>query len=367
MGYAILRTSKIKSAKDIVQRYNHDYRIYKVANADPARENIYDAVDTLNGRSYLDVYEDTVRELKMDGAMERAVRSDAVKGIDVFLSFSREDAGRIDLDEWIQANVAWLRKEFNPPERQIAWTDPETGEERTKEIDNVVSVVVHLDEETPHIHTFVVPIDENGHLNAKYYLGDRQQLVERQNDYAKEMAAFGLSRGERHSVATHEQSSVYYNRLLNAVEAELPSPLPGESAEAYRERANEVYRDQQSHHLDELQKKDREIVVAKSSVYEERERIAAERKELEQREHTLEKKEGKWKDAIGEDLGEGFERELRRQIRAHRRFAQALEEHPDRARAEKVKEEYEEMVAWQRRRENRQRGPQRGALPGGEE
>lgn len=358
MGYAILRTSKIKSAKDIVQRYNHDYRIYRVANADPSvTTNIYDAVDTLNGRSYLDIYEDTVRELRMEGAIDRAVRSDAVKGIDVFLSFSREDRERINLDEWVRANVAWLRKEFNPPEQMITYTDPETGEERQRQIDNVKSVVVHMDEETPHIHAFIVPIDERGHLNAKRYMSDRQSLVDRQDRYAMEMEAFGLDRGERHSVATHIQRSEFYARMLNAVEAQLPSPIPGESAMEYRERANDVYRTQQSNHLEELFEKDREIVVAKSSVYEERERLEAERLELEKRDRELSRKEEKWKDAIGEDTSDpAFERELRRQIRAHRQFTQAIEEHPDREMADRMKAEYEEMIAWQRRREARHRG-----------
>ena len=376
MGYAILRTSKLKSATDITQRYNHDYRIYDVINADPSKrqENVYDAIDSLNGRSYLDAYEDRVRELRIEGSQTRGVRSDAVKGIDVFLSFSREDRDHIDLDEWVQANVEWLRKEFNPPDRKISWVDPQTGEEKTKEIDNVVSVTVHLDEETPHIHAFVVPVDDRGHLNAKYYFPDRYRLIERQNDYAKAMESFGLSRGERHSVARHEERSEFYAKMLSAVHAELPEPYPGESSRDYRARANEVYQIQQSNHLREIKEKDREIVVAKSSAFEERERVAERERTIEEKERTVEEKEKeldtreeKLKDAMGVDSSadfDAFERELRRQIRAHRRFKQALAEHPDRERASKAQEEYEEMVTWQRSREVRSRPSRRRGAPG---
>lgn len=360
MGYAILRTVKMKSSKDIVQRYLHDYRIYHVENADPMlrSENQYDALDRLHGRSYLDICEETIRELRMEGAITKTIRHDAVKGIDIFLSFSREDQERIDLDTWVQANIAWLRKEFNPPDRQITWTDPYTGQLKTKEIDNVVSVVVHMDEQTPHIHAFVVPIDDKGHLNSKYYLSNRQSMVDRQDRYAQEMAAFGLNRGERHSIATHVQRSVFYTKMLKAVEAELPAPLPGESALDYRERANDFYQTQQSNHLAELEAKDREIVVAQSAIYEERERLGEMQQELEKKERQFEQKIDKMKDALGMDLSEGdeaFTWELRRQIRAHRRFSRALEDHPDREKAERMKKDYEEMVAWQSRREERRR------------
>ena len=39
MAYAIFRTEKVKTSRELQSRYNHNFRIYDVANADPERKN----------------------------------------------------------------------------------------------------------------------------------------------------------------------------------------------------------------------------------------------------------------------------------------------------------------------------------------
>ncbi len=354
MGYAIMRTVKMKSDKAIMDRYHHDYRIFNVANADPLKENEYDLTGNANGRSYLDLYEDTVREMHILGAMKKQPRRDAVKGIDVFLSFSHEDAERMSLEEWTRENIAWLRRSFNPPGGKIHYTDPETGEEKEAEIDNVKSAVLHLDESTPHIHAWVVPIDDRGRLSAYYYMKDRDAMCDRQDDYAAAMEQFGLTRGERHSVATHEQSSRYYNKLLEAVEAELPSPLPGESIDDYHTRANEFYQTEMVHHRDELRRKDQEIIRIRSGVYDDRADVISREQELAALENRVNRQSEKLLNISGEDeLTDASVRNISRKLRAQTRFETALEEYPDRIKAEQARRNYQEMIDWQRRREER--------------
>ena len=66
-----------------------------------------------------------------------------------------EQMGR--LDEWCQDNLDWLRKTYGT--------------------DNVVSAVLHMDEETPHIHATIVPIVQTERKKQKGG-ADRQEEIQ---------------------------------------------------------------------------------------------------------------------------------------------------------------------------------------------
>ena len=358
MGYAIMRANKLKARNDISDRYNHDMRIFKVNNADPLRESQNEMlVDQLMGRSYHDIYEDTIRELQMKGTMG-TVRSDAVKGIDVFLGFSHEDAKDIDLDAWAKKNVEWLREQFNPADRQIHYVNKD-GEEVTEEIDNVKSVVLHMDEATPHIHAFVVPIDERGRLNAKAYTAGHSQFVEMQSSYAKEMSDFGLQRGETHASVSHEKTSEYYRRLAKAVDATLPLPEKGEDVHSYQKRAEEAFKNLSVKHNDELLKQRQELKKERSELFTERQELGRERQLL-QKDREDFKEETKAVNAEIKKLSQIYgdvelspdvlRRARRNQLRLER-FEKAIDEYPDREKAQEIKQSYDDMVNWQYKRE----------------
>lgn len=342
MGYAIMRMQKLKTNKDMSDSYNHNMRIFDVENADPLLAHMNkDYYDQLNGRSYIDIYEDTVRERKINGSQRRAIRKDAVKGLEVMLTYSR-DSGDISVDEWARANVEWLKSTFNPPGGKATYTHPGTGEEVTEEIDNVKSVMLHLDESTPHIHAFVVPVDNEGKLNAKFFLPDRKALVELQSDYADAMESFGLKRGVMHSVSKHEAQSSYYNKLLEAVEAELPEPLPGENVFDYRVRANDVYRTMKVHHRDEIIKRNRDVNEAKAEVR----GLKGLSREFEGEELTLERY-----------------REIKAAAEDYKKLQKAIEESPNRDDAESAAALNQRLIHWQeqRERDSRRRGKTRTA------
>jgi hypothetical protein len=84
---------------------------------------------------------------------------------------------------------------------------------------NVVSAVLHMDETTPHIHTFVVPAyyDNKGRakLSARKITGSKQLLSKMQDSFAKKMSPLGLSRGERGSKASHTKLADYH-KAVNA-------------------------------------------------------------------------------------------------------------------------------------------------------
>jgi hypothetical protein len=69
---------------------------------------------------------------------------------------------------------------------------------------------LHLDEATPHIHAYLVPLDEKGKLNCRALFGGREKLSKFQDSYALAMAPLGLERGIKGSRATHTEVKEYY-------------------------------------------------------------------------------------------------------------------------------------------------------------
>ncbi len=85
------------------------------------------------------------------------VRKDSVRAIKFMLTASPgwfEKATKEQFEQWQEANVDWLKTKY--------------GEA------NLVSAVLHVDEQTPHIHAHIVPITADGRLSAKDLIGRHQ-------------------------------------------------------------------------------------------------------------------------------------------------------------------------------------------------
>lgn len=106
----------------------------------------------------------------------RRVRKDATVLVDFVLTFSPEQLGTFKMTDWYSANIKWLKEEFGKT--------------------NLIRVDVHFHESVPHIHAFVLPLDENGNFNFNKHTSHISQLVKMQDRYAKAMEPFGLQRGK---------------------------------------------------------------------------------------------------------------------------------------------------------------------------
>jgi len=177
MQYAILRHGKIK-APLMGAAIAHNYRTSKLEKC-----NIDSKLTPLNVTLKLDgtPHERLANKLK---TLPQKVRKDAVVCMELVLSMSPEwfDAlstdrgtlrGHPKLMEWANASIAWTRKEFGQ---------------------NVIDIALHMDESSPHMHVLVVPLTKDGRLCAKEVMA-RAELTRRQDDYAKAMQPFGVSRG----------------------------------------------------------------------------------------------------------------------------------------------------------------------------
>jgi Plasmid recombination enzyme len=226
MAFAICRIQKIKSWGTLSRSQAHTLRLVDTPNANPEIKNL----ELIGNNTNLGL-EALVRE-KIGS---QKIRSDAVLAVEMLLSASPEyfrphaphEGGIYEqqrLDNFVDAAVKWLKKSWG---------------------DRIVQAELHLDEITPHIHAYLVPLDERGKLNCKALFGTRVKMYELQDSFTAAIAHLGIVRGVKGSVATHEKVRKYYSavnqssRILDW-ERLIPQPEPQESSDKYRQRLIEL-------------------------------------------------------------------------------------------------------------------------------
>ena len=252
MGYCFMTIEKIKDKGTMTRKYEHNYRTGYVPNADESKKNLNEELLSLNGKTYNEAFEDKMEKLKETNPK---IRKNAVLGLEIVTTFSREDKEQIDLNKWKEDQVKWLEETFNE--------NKEYG-------NNVISVMFHGDEAgNVHCHSIVIPIDDKGHLNASHYLDGRKKMVELQDSYGALMSEnHGLRRGLKGSSAKHEDIKRFYSAANMALAKEGPEILKingrNETAEEYKKRSDQVIKDLNLRILAEQKKKERAIAEVKT-------------------------------------------------------------------------------------------------------
>ncbi len=199
VNHTVIRIEKQKTKAEMDASDAHNLRQKFVLNADPNRTK--DNKTVVGDAQPL--WEKVQERIARDKVL---VRSTSVMSLEVILTATRFDG--IDLDAWVASNVKFLEKKFGKQ--------------------NVLRVVLHLDESTPHLHANIIPVVErkNGQpaLNAQHWLASRGHLRAIQTDYAEAMAPHGLTRGVEGSVASHTDAKTYKRLMSRAVEG-LPAML----------------------------------------------------------------------------------------------------------------------------------------------
>lgn len=186
MSYAILRTAKLKSMGEIGGSLAHTFRTRETPNADSERGHLneHGAGDT----------PDSIKAALAARLPEKR-RSDAVLCVEYFIGASPEHfANGQDGSAYFSDAVAWLKARHGA--------------------ENVVATAVHRDETSPHLVAYVVPLDDQGKLNAKTFLGGKAKLSAMQTAFALDVGQkHGLERGIEGSKATHQSIKQYYAAL----------------------------------------------------------------------------------------------------------------------------------------------------------
>ncbi|MDX2096834.1 MAG: MobV family relaxase, partial [Leptolyngbyaceae cyanobacterium bins.59] len=193
MSYAIARIRKLKQ-DNLAGSWSHVARTRTTANAN---------TDVANRRLIGELGADlnSLVTAKIESSPQRRkIRPDAVYSVEILLtaspSYFRPDDpsefGQYEgerLEHWVQANLQWLKQEYG---------------------DRIVLSELHLDEATPHLHAFLVPIDKRGQLNCRAIFGERHALRKFQDRYHAAVAHLGLERGIQGSQANHQDIRDFY-------------------------------------------------------------------------------------------------------------------------------------------------------------
>jgi hypothetical protein len=209
MSFAIPRIKKISSMGAIRNAAGHHYRTLVpgdrfggVPNADPDRRHL-NAID--GPRTALEAVEAVRALLPEKDRSGRKIRKDAVRILEYMVTASPDFAG--DWDAYLEKAIDYVKQRHGAQ--------------------NVVLAAIHRDEKTPHAHVWAVPIDEDGFLCAKTWMGSNkgktgaQKLRDFWTDFAANVGAhFGLERGRERTrgqpVKRHEPIQQYYSRMLAA-------------------------------------------------------------------------------------------------------------------------------------------------------
>ena len=193
MPHAIARIAKLKSG-NVGGSEKHTKRERDTPNANPEITNIrfIGQPDSSN----LPNLETIVRER----IGEQTIRKNAVLCVEMLLTASPEYFRPQD-----PSKAGYYEPERLADFRTVvhSWLDNEYG-------DRIVRAELHLDESTPHVHAYLVPLDERGKLNCRGIFGGRQKLSQFQDSYANALSPLGLERGIKGSKARHTTVRQYY-------------------------------------------------------------------------------------------------------------------------------------------------------------
>ncbi len=219
MGYAVLHMEKTSGTDAAMSA--HIERTIKPKNADESRTHLNRELI-----KFPDGAENRTQAIqhRLDTAgLMRKIGNNQVRAIRVLLTGTHEDMERITnegrLDEWCNDNLKYLADTF--------------GRE------NIVSAVLHMDEQTPHIHATLVPIvkgerkrkKKEEQVKKRYRkkptdtarlcadeIMTRAKLKSYQDTYAQAMSGYGLQRGIDGSEAKHISTRKYYRDLMQQTE-----------------------------------------------------------------------------------------------------------------------------------------------------
>lgn len=216
--YAIIRVAKHTTMGTVAGIGHHLDRTRETPNANAARAQLNRSWDgqqwvewgdePRQPGSHLKAVQARLDDFKARGGQ---VQKNAVLLLETIMTATPEAFTQpgFNLDAWVNAQIEYVHRKFGAA--------------------NLISAVLHLDEETPHVHALIVPeiqrIERRGNkkttkpqvpkppkpaLAASQWVGSRALLSELQSDYAAAMARFGLQRGKERSGARHTPVSEYY-------------------------------------------------------------------------------------------------------------------------------------------------------------
>jgi hypothetical protein len=227
---AIIRAIKLNSMSKIGASAGHTWRTTPVAHADANRTHLNQDWRPISSPEQLRT------ALQERLALADNVKNNSVLLIEYVVSAAHnafiEQGGNVQWQSYFEDSLAFLEAHHSA--------------------DNIIGVNIQLDERTPHLVVYAVPIvdypaatrsrnvilgKENGQwvrglksfdvaartaLSASHFMGSREKLRELQTNFAQEVGArHGLCRGLRYSAATHVTTKSFHQTLTRGLAANL--------------------------------------------------------------------------------------------------------------------------------------------------
>ena len=175
MGYEIARTKKLKRG-NLSGSAAYVERERRTPNADSQKQNL--TLIDLDPEKKLDqLVLDTIGQHEQ----KRKIRTDAVYCVELLLTaspdyFRPEEPTRgghyeqEKLTAWLESTQQWLSDQYG---------------------NRIVRAELHLDEMTPHVHAYMVPLDEKGQLRCNHFFNGRQKMRHFQDSYFEAVQHLG--------------------------------------------------------------------------------------------------------------------------------------------------------------------------------
>ena len=198
-AYCILRAEKLSEIGNVAGSAKHTFREIPTPNADATRTHLNKTWGAQNAAA-------VCQAIKARLPAKR--RKDAVLCIEYLVTAS---------PEWFKtASIADQNGYFD---KAVKWIEARHGKA------NVVCVNMQLDEKSPHLVAYVVPLTKDGRLSAKDFLGGRKVLRDMQTEFWERVAKpVGLQRGIEGSKAPHTTAKQYAAALQKNPTLAAPAP-----------------------------------------------------------------------------------------------------------------------------------------------
>lgn len=197
--FCIIRAVKLSSFGSIAGSTMHTFREIRTPNVDMTRSHLNRTIGPNSAAAVVSAIKNLLPERR---------RKDAVLCIEYLITASPKWFKRVKQTEH--------EKYF---EHAIKWLKLKHGDA------NVVCLNYQLDETSPHLVAYVVPILPDGRLCAKEFLGGRERLSKMQTDFWQVVGEkFGLSRGLQGSTSKHVTAKQYSAALSKRETLNFPVP-----------------------------------------------------------------------------------------------------------------------------------------------
>lgn len=217
MSYSIFRAQGIKNTGALNGLSKHDKDRISKTNPDIKHERSSENINLVPcNKSYKMRFDEITKDMRAEHeARMKTMRPDRVKSFEKYINSSKNNVAtemlftsdeaffsnmdRTEVQKWAEASLDFVTKDIGIPK------------------DNIIHAVVHMDEQTPHMHVVCVPLvyeydkrskKKRWAIKQTKFLGNRKNLSMLQDKYNNLMKEKGydLERGEKGTLIQHKET-----------------------------------------------------------------------------------------------------------------------------------------------------------------